>query len=339
MAPKPPNLRPLPVVTAATKRCDLCDGGEFELIARLDRRGKPLATCVCRQCGLVCHREIPSEDDLDRYYAGEYRQDYHGELAPSDRRVWRAWRNGRRIFRRLEPIVESGESVFEVGAGIGCTVKAFELAGHRAGGIDPGVAFASYAQRTLRADVRVARLFDLPPAAEHDLVLLVHVIEHFRSPRQALEHIWRLLRPGGRLYVECPNLAAPFARRSRLFHFAHIHNFTPTTLAMMARRCGFHVERTYSSADDPNLQMLLVKADVQRLVIDPASYDATIAALGRYNNLTYHLRWNYVVPRLVKLAGYVWEHVVAKREVRRLVEQCQPCRAGKAGRNPFRRAA
>jgi SAM-dependent methyltransferase len=324
MAPISPKLRPLPIVAGVSKRCDLCDGADFELVGELDRRGKPLATCVCRQCGLVCHREIPTEDELDHYYASEYRQDYHGEIAPSDRRVWRAWRNGQRLLRQLQPVVKSGDRVFEIGAGIGCTVKAFELAGHRAAGIDPGVAFASYAQRTLRANVRVARLFDLPPAADHDLVLLVHVIEHFRSPRQALEHIWRLVRPGGRLYVECPNLAAPFARRSRLFHFAHIHNFTPRTLAMLARRCGFDVERTCSSPDDPNLQMLLVKVDQARLVIDPASYDDTIAALRRYNNLTYHLRWNYVAPRAVKLARYLWEHVAAKREVRRLIDRCQP---------------
>jgi SAM-dependent methyltransferase len=289
----------------------------------LDRRGKPLATCVCRQCGLVCHRDIPSDDDLDRYYASEYRQDYHGEASPSARRVWRAWRNGQRILRQLAPLVSPGQSVLEIGAGIGCTVKAFELAGYRSSGIDPGVGFAGYAQRTLRADVHVARLFDLPPAAEHELVLLVHVIEHFRSPRLALAHIWRLLLPGGRLYVECPNLAAPFARRSRLFHFAHIHNFTPRTLAMLAGRCGFQVERTYSSPDNPNLEMLLVKVDVPRLVMDHGSYKATLAAIERYNIFTYHARWNYFAPRVRKLAGYLWEHAAAKRQVRRLVERCQ----------------
>jgi SAM-dependent methyltransferase len=322
--PNSPTLDALVTpASVAIKRCDLCDGADFELIARLDRRGRPLETCVCRRCGLVCHKDIPSDRQLDHYYATEYRQDYHGEMTPSARRVLRAWRNGQRIARQLGGVAGTGASVLEVGAGIGCTVKAFELAGCRASGIDPGVGFAEFARKKLKADVRVARLFETPPEPKHELVLLVHVIEHFNSPRRALEHIWRLLRPGGRLYVECPNLAAPFARRSRLFHFAHIHNFTPQTLAIMAGRCGFHVERTFSTVDDPNLQTLLTKVDVPRLVIDPASYPATLAAISRYNNFTYHVRWNYVAPRVRKLAGYLWERVVAKREVAKLIARCQ----------------
>lgn len=320
-----PTIAPSASATAAnaSKHCDLCDGTHFESVARLDRRGRPLDTVVCTTCGLVAHADIPSDEQLDRYYAEEYRQDYHGEFAPSDRRVYRAWKNGRRLLRQLAPYTDRGDRVFEVGAGIGCNVKAFELAGFDAAGIEPGVGFQQYARNKLLARVDNARLFDLPPTAQHDLVLLIHVIEHFNSPRKALEHIRALLRPGGRLYVECPNLAAPFARRSRLFHFAHIHNFTPATLAMMALRCGYRVERQFSTPDDPNLQMLLIRADAARLAIDSTSYDQTLQALTRYNNVTYHARWNYVWPRLRKLTGYLGEHLTASRQVRSLLAQCQ----------------
>lgn len=319
--------RGLPDVASAedstNKRCDLCGGRGFELVATLDRRGQPLNTVVCTTCGLVAHARIPSDAELDRYYANEYRRDYHGEIAPSDRRVWRAWKNGQRLLKQLSPYLDRSARVFEVGAGIGCNVKAFELAGFDASGIEPGVGFGKYGREKLCARIDQARLFDLPPAPRHDLVLLIHVIEHFNSPRKALEHMHELLRPGGRLYVECPNLAAPFARRSRLFHFAHIHNFTPATLAMMANRAGFEVERIFSTPDDPNLQMLLVRADVGRLVVDPSSCEATKRALGRYNALTYHARWGYVWPRVRKLAGYLGEHLTARRQAARLLARCK----------------
>ena len=67
-------------------------------------------------------------------------------------------------------------------------------------------------KRELRADVNVADLFEQKPIPSHDLVLLVHVIEHFRSPHRALDAIRKLLPEGGRLYVECPNFGAPVAR-------------------------------------------------------------------------------------------------------------------------------
>jgi len=170
--------------------------------------------------------------------------------------------------------------------------------------------------------VNCGYLFDLPPLASHDAIFLVHVIEHFRSPRAALEYIHRLLKPAGRLYVECPNLGAPFTTRGKLFHFAHVHNFTPATLRMMARRCGFTLEREFSTPRDPNLQMLFRRAERADLAIDPDSCRQTLAALTRYNALTYHLRWTYLAPRVTKVASYLGERLFAKRYVDRLLRQC-----------------
>ncbi|MEX0585918.1 MAG: class I SAM-dependent methyltransferase [Pirellulales bacterium] len=324
----------MPQVASA---CDLCDGSSFETISRLDRRGNPLETVVCTTCGLVAHARIPTEADLEHYYAAEYRRDYHGEVTPSARRVVRAWRNGERLVRQLSDYFSPGDRVFEVGAGIGCTVKAFELAGCDAAGIDPGAGFQRFARQRLLARVERQSLFDVTPAGMYDLVLLVHVIEHFSSPRRALEHLCELVRPGGRVYVECPNLSAPFARYTRMFHFAHVHNFTPRTLAMLAGRCGFHVERQFSDRDDPNLQMLLVRRGTARLSIDRDSYDYTLSALRQAGSAAYHLRRRYLAARIRKLAGYVEEHLTARYRLRQILARCAESTAA-AGRAP-RRAA
>ena len=154
-------------------------------------------------------------------------------------------------------------------------------------------------------------LFNLPPVPRHDLVLLVHVIEHFRSPREAMEHIHKLIRPDGMLYVECPNVGAPFATRGRLFHFAHIHNFTPATLQMMAHATGFEVVQWFTDWNSPNLEVLLRRRETSELTLDMDSYDQTIAALNRYNWLTYHARWSYFEKRLSQIGQYLREHASA----------------------------
>jgi SAM-dependent methyltransferase len=304
------------------KRCDLCDGIHFHLIGRFDRKGRSLDTGICATCGLVAHWTIPTDEQLNEFYATRYRDEYHGERTPSARRVMRAWRNGQRIYDQLAPLVAPDDEVFEIGAGIGCTVKCFERHGHSAAGIEPNRGFQEFSRDRLKANVTGDYLFDLPPLAAHDVVLLVHVIEHFRSPRAALEHIHRLLKPAGRLYVECPNLGAPFTTRGKLFHFAHIHNFTPVTLRMMVGRCGFDLESEFSAPRDPNLQMLFRRTEQAQLVIDHDSCRQTLAALTRYNALTYHLRWNYLAPRVTKLASYFGERLFAKRYVGRLLRQC-----------------
>lgn len=324
--------------TSSDKTCDLCDGTDFDTIARRDRRGRPLETVVCRQCGLVAHAAIPSAAELDDYYARQYRKDYHGEHTPSARRVMRAWKNAERIYSQLAPQLRGDEDVFDLGAGIGCAARLFELNGYHASGIDPGAGFLGYSQQTLKAQVRQGVLQDLDRSPCCDLVLLVHVIEHFRSPHEALSHIHDLLRPGGRLYVECPNLAAPFAPRSKLFHFAHIHNFTPETLAMLGRRCGFRVAQRFGGPEDPNLQILFERVSSSDDYINPESYYRTIRALNKYGPVGYHLRRSYLVPRIQKLASYLHEHLTARRYVAELVERCQSA-ASRVGKSTVVRSA
>jgi SAM-dependent methyltransferase len=262
---------------------------------------------------------LPTEEELAAFYARNYRREYHGELTPSARRVVRAWRNAERIYRQLAPHVQPHESVFEIGAGIGCNAKIFELHGHDASGIDPNEGFCDFSVRELKTQLTRADLFDIDLKSRYDLVLLVHVIEHFRSPRRALERIHGLLQPGGRLYVECPNLAAPFARPGKMFHFAHIHNFTPASLQMMAQRTGFEVERTFSDSGNPNLQMLWRRLEEPAaLQIDRQNLPQTLETLRRYNAVTYHLRPRYLKERAVKVCGYLGERVFAGRTLRRL---------------------
>ncbi len=312
--------------------CDLCGGGQFDLIGQFDRRGDVLHTGICLRCGLVRHMSIPTDEELAAYYGHTYRQDYHGEVSPSARRVMRAWNNGQRIYRQLAPCVPANAKVFEIGAGIGCTIKAFALHGHDATGIDPGEGFQRFSAEQLKTRLEKADLFDLPSSPRCDLAVLVHVIEHFRSPRQALEKIHALVVPGGLLYVECPNLLAPFATRSRLFHYAHVHNFTPSSLSMMALRCGFSPLRVFSSDDDPNLQVLFRREASGVLQIDTENRHRTLVALDKYNLLTYHLRWRYLARRASKVAGYLKERLFAKRELARITTLCREAEADRAAR-------
>ena len=245
------------------------------------------------------------------FYATEYRREYHGEITPSPRCVLRAWRNGQHILCQVEPQLTPRSRVLEVGAGIGCTVKAFEQQGHAATGIEPNDGFQAYSREQLRADVSKAYLFDLPPQPVNDLVLLVHVIEHFRSPRTVLEHLQKLIRPDGRLYVECPNLGA-IATRSNTFHFAHIHNFTPGTLATMARHTGFEVERWFSQPHSPILQVLLRRMEQPNTTIPADGFQQTMAAYHRYSLFSYYLRPTYLAARLSEVLDKSWERLVAR---------------------------
>jgi SAM-dependent methyltransferase len=322
----PSAPRTLPINSERSQRqqpCDLCQGTNFEVVSGTDRKRKPLTTVICTRCGLVSHEKIPTDEEMEEFYATEYRHDYHGELTPSGHRVVRAWRNGQRLLHDLQDHAVPGDAFLEVGAGLGCTVKAFELAGYEAAGIEPGESFQAYSRQQLLADVEHLSLEDLEPVPTYDFMLLVHVIEHFNSPSRALSHMFELLQPEGRLYIECPNVAAPHAAPGKIFHYAHIHNFTPQTLIMMAESSGFELAHCMSNDSDVDLRMVFTKRDVRRLQPDPDSYRTTMEALTRYNTLTYHLRWNYLVNRARRFCKIYSDYFFASTRMRQIVNQCK----------------
>lgn len=304
-----------------TMHCDLCGGHDFQVISNKDRHGRPLTTVICLACGLVSHMPVPGQEEIADYYARHYRRDYHGETTPSPRRIMRAWKNGERIHAQLAPHLKPGMSVFEIGAGIGCTVKVFEQSGFQASGIEPNEDFNRFTRERLKAKVANTNLFDLPQQAKHDMVLLIHVIEHFTSPTKALLHIRSLLNDDGLLYVECPNLAAPFATFGRLFHYAHIYNFTPATLAALAAKCGFEVVHPFGDENDPDIHMLFRRAEPVKPTPDPARADEIKRAIHRYNWITYNFRSHYLSSRIKKIYSYAQEFTTARNFVERLLQK------------------
>jgi len=299
----------------------LCGGNDFIIVSSNDRHGESLQTGLCRGCGLVMHLPIPSEAELAEYYANRYRQDYHGEQEPATRRVMRAWNNGERIHKQLTPYLTGDESVFEIGAGIGCTVKAFETHGHKATGIEPNRDFNTYSRQRLFTRIENTNLYDLEDAGSPDLILLIHVIEHFSSPRRALTHIHELLADGGLFYVECPNLTGPFATLGRMFHYAHIYNFTPQTLQALAAECGFEKVAILSGEDEPDIHMLFRKAEARPAAAALSTHAAQVeAVLHQYNVFTYHLRPAYLQRRARKLWSYLVEGMTAESFVSKLLD-------------------
>ena len=265
------------------------------------------------------HLPVPNEEEIASYYTNDYRRDYHGERKPSPRRIMRAWNNGQRILNQVKAYTPENTNVFEVGAGIGCTVKSFEDAGFKAAGIEPNTDFNSYTRDVLHADVKNINLYDLEADHKRDLVLLIHVIEHFVSPKRALKQIRGLLKDDALLYIECPNIGAPFATFGRMFHFAHIYNFTHNTLISMAKSAGFEVIETFTDNDNPDIQILFKKVAIpEEFTGDPQEAQRSHDAIFRYNWLTYNLRTDYLLRRIIKLSSYAKEYLQAKEFVKQL---------------------
>ena len=123
------------------------------------------------------------------------------------------WRAGQR--RRLDMIVRAagdrlGGLVLENGCGVGMYVEKLTGLGSDVIGLEYDLERAAEARIRSYKIINAAGEFIPLPSSTFDLILSHEVIEHVQDDRAAICEMIRLLKPGGRAVIFCPNLGYPY---------------------------------------------------------------------------------------------------------------------------------
>lgn len=144
----------------------------------------------------------------------------------------------------------SGGRLLDVGCGNGAFLRKAQSVGWCALGIDPDPK-AVAAARAHGLDVEQGGLERFDGQSElFDVVTLSHVIEHVHDPADTLQRIFRLLKPGGRVWIDTPNAQAHghrlFRRHWRgLEPPRHLAIFSWHALENLLARVGFGTVRRH----------------------------------------------------------------------------------------------
>jgi ubiquinone/menaquinone biosynthesis C-methylase UbiE len=88
------------------------------------------------------------------------------------------------------------------------------------------------------------------PDRHFDAAAMYHVIEHVPSPRAELRELYRIIKPGGWLILEAPNISTYWylLLRSRWRQVIpdHIYFFTPQTITRLCEKSGFEIRELRS---------------------------------------------------------------------------------------------
>jgi SAM-dependent methyltransferase len=211
--------------------------------------------------------------------------------------VWRAGQD-----RRLAMIQETAGTrlsaksrVLVDGCGIGMYVRALRQFTPHVFGLDiePERVANSFRHSPL---VQVAAGERLPyPSDYFDLILSHEVIEHVRSDAQTVAEMARVLKPGGRATIFCPNRLYPFETHGHYwrgrYHFGNtpLINYLPTALR---NKLAPHV-RAYTAGALRRLVVGLPVKVVKHTQIYPG-----------YDNLLVHRPW---LGQLLRKTTYALE--------------------------------
>lgn len=228
-------------------RCLACDNPNHEryhLMAGFD-----LMRCI--RCGFVFTRNIPSGEALEQYYRKKNNKHGSGQYQPKRNllrtlkyRGFAAYLKG--ICRRRDRI-----RLLELGCSDGDLLEAVNgNARFTATGLDyteNSIAYCrSQGYDAIRSDLESACF----PADEFDVVVALHVVEHFQDPVRSVSEIFRVLRPGGYFFAVVPCISHIKARLAgRRWKYlgppGHLWYFTTRSLSKFVERIGF--QTVYSS--------------------------------------------------------------------------------------------
>lgn len=199
------------------------------------------------------------------------------------------WRAGQQ--RRLEMIQKAAGNringlILENGCGVGMYVEKLTGLGAHVIGLEYDLERAIEAGTHSDKIINAAGEFIPLPSSTFDLILSHEVIEHVQDDRAAIREMVRVLKPGGRVVVFCPNRGYPFETHGIFWNGEYYFgnklfvNYLPRALR---NKLAPHV-RVYSTSDLQKLFKDLPVKLIERTVIFGA-YDNIIARFGRLGKL------------------------------------------------------
>lgn len=295
--------------------CPLCGASDDPIgVADEDVSGLPVHMVVCRTCGILYQDPAMTDEALARYYQDEYVATGVYDR-PRPRHMVQSLYHGREVARQCAPHLAPGAAVLDIGAERGGMMRAFVERGHHVTGIEPGDTWARYARETLGLNVihGMMEQADLP-LASFDLIILSHLLEHLRDPVAGLLRVRELLKPGGLLCVEVPDIAFPVVRVPKCFRLFHVTMFSHVTLAAMLHQCGFDVVKQLPAHGHLRCLARRGEGEAPRPLVPPVGEaERVVKVLGRMDPLHCYTNGAYWGRRLWKFARNVNQRRVARR--------------------------
>jgi SAM-dependent methyltransferase len=246
--PPDSRSRSRPVTT-----CPVCgsakESGRFD--ARDPHYGNPGTWWLrrCADCGSFCLDPMPSDCELLGMYPPE--NYYAFRIAPE--------RPLRARLRRLlgvalgtqEPTFDAPGRVLDFGCGAGDFLLKMKSAGWDCAGIEVSDAAVEVARSH---GLRVEKSLVAYPPSSFDYVRANHSLEHVSRPREVLDEMYRILRPGGTLFLGVPTNESQNARLFGQYWWylgAPVHPVTFSTRGLVAliQRVGFEPRRVSTNSD------------------------------------------------------------------------------------------
>ncbi|HET6168641.1 MAG TPA: class I SAM-dependent methyltransferase, partial [Terracidiphilus sp.] len=210
----------------------------------------------CSGCGLVRQNPIPTLEELGSFYGDDYyayqpaRKD--GWLKTTAKKLLRT------TIKTHNPKVATPGEFLDMGCGSGEYLHMMLAQGWKVRGVEPNACGAEEGRRS-GLNIFNGTLLDARfPAESFDYVRANHSFEHVPNPVEVMNEVYRILKPGGRLYIGVPNIdSVPYRIFGKYWwHLGipvHTYNYSVTTISNLIRQSGFAIDKVYFNSNFASL--------------------------------------------------------------------------------------
>lgn len=170
----------------------------------------------CSNCEV--HYQFPplTPDEEEKFYTAEFesfmesRAGTSGGWQKAEKHVDANETTRIRRMKYLQRIVDESQEILEVGCSSGFMLFPLQKKGKRCVGIEPSGVFSEYVSRNeIPVFHSVDELVNSHSNVQFDLIMHFFVLEHISAPLDFLKLQLSMLKPGGRIVLEIPNVADP----------------------------------------------------------------------------------------------------------------------------------
>lgn len=234
--------------------CPLCKDTlphHIRRVSDFDTSTEDFSLMVCEKCGLARTDPMPSEDELDRYYSGEYYGTKSKKFNPA--MEWLTVIANKNRAKYLHSLLKKNNPennsyrILDIGCGRGNLLKELSNLGCECHGVEREGFRQEKSNTASGIYLHNGKLDEQNfPDGYFDLVIIWHVLEHLDNPFVTLDHIHRLLSDGALMVISVPNYSSI---QSKLFgHYwfhldipRHLYHFNPGVLKKMLLNRDFSI--------------------------------------------------------------------------------------------------
>lgn len=236
-------------------KCKICGNTEFKNILKIkdiryNINDKEFIIIKCKKCGTLITTEKNSIVDGYKYYPKEYgnfqKINYDKYYPKYSSKIFglNYVVKGRLAFLNNLKI-NNNSKILDVGSGNSSITyyikKKYQC---KIEGIEPSKKAVNFAKKN-GLNVFNGTLEDYNNSSEKfDYILLIHLIEHLKDPKNSMKKLYSLLNKKGKIVIACPNVNSIERKIFKKYWDGwdmprHIHHFNPKALNFLLTEVGF----------------------------------------------------------------------------------------------------